>query len=139
MGLRVSESAGSERAHYVRLLSANSYMNLTNERRRKARSALRCRVLFFRRACSAPIADGVTQNLSSGGFYCVSPVPLAVGESLACLLKMPSDEAALTLECLIRVVRVEEGDEEGSFGIGCQIEDYHACSAERRRYMVRGV
>jgi hypothetical protein len=114
-------------------------MQAIADRRKNARRALRCRVSFYRKS-SFPIAEGVTQDLSSGGFYCLSPMPLTVGESLTCLLKMPSPNAsynhALTLECVVRVVRLDNGGEEGTFGIACRIEGYHAYSAERARYKV---
>jgi hypothetical protein len=94
-------------------------------------------VVFFRQS-SLPIAEGVTENLSSGGFYCVSPTPLSVGESLTCLLKMPSAYMAtdepLTLECQVQVMRLADANEDGWFGIGCRIEGYRTYSAERCRY-----
>ncbi len=94
---------------------------------------MRCQVRFFHRGSGA-VTDCVTQNISSTGFYCSSPTAFTVGESLSCLLKMPSHDASaaaspFTLECVVRVVRVEEPDPEGSFGIACQIEDYRSHSA----------
>lgn len=109
-------------------------MDAADERRKKPRYALRCRVLFFQQTSDA-VAEGVTENLSTSGFYCRSLTRLRIGESLTCLLKMPSHESAndesLLLECLVRVVRIEDANDEGSFGIGCQIESYHPCPAER--------
>lgn len=103
-------------------------MEGTQERRKRARFPLRCRVLFFRDSSNA-VADAVTQNISSVGFYCLSPIALSLGESLTCLLKMPSHNVAsdesFEFECLVRIVRVENANEEGSFGIGCQIQNYH--------------
>jgi hypothetical protein len=117
-------------------------MNVLDERRKKARCGLRCRVVFFRQP-SDPVAEGVTQNISSVGFYCLLPAPLSVGESLTCLLKMPSDgvatDGSFTLECLVRVVRLERVSEDGSFGIGWRIEGYRAHSAEGCRYKVCAV
>lgn len=105
-------------------------MEATTERRKNTRHTLSCCVSFFLKSAS-PIAEGVTRNLSSAGFYCLSPVPLDVGESLTCLLRMPSQYArrnqALTLECMVRVVRLECIRDEGSFGIGCQMEGYRSC------------
>lgn len=107
-------------------------MEGTHERRERARLPLRCRVLFYRDSSNA-IAEAVTQNISSVGFYCLSPIGLSLGESLTCLVKMPSHNAAndeiFELECLIRVVRVEKTNEEWSFGIGCQIQNYHVRTA----------
>jgi hypothetical protein len=103
------------------------------ERRKRKRFAVRCRVVFFRES-SGVVADCVTQNVSCIGLYCASPIPLEIGEVLTCLLMMPSDGArdgsSLTLECRVRVVRVERIGEEASFGIACQIEDYRANSSQ---------
>jgi hypothetical protein len=107
-------------------------MNSTDERRKKTRYGLRCRVRFFRQ--SDPISEGVTQNLSSVGFYCLVLVPLKLGESLRCLLKMPSrgmaKDESLLIECRVRVVRVDDADEGGSYGIGVRIEGYSARTPE---------
>lgn len=104
-------------------------MEGAHERRKRLRFPLRCRVLFFRKSSDA-IADAVTQNVSSAGFYCLSLNPLSVGESLTCLLMMPSygvaRDQSFRVECVVRVVRMEKANEEGLFGIGCQIDDYHA-------------
>lgn len=111
------------------------------ERRKNVRYSLHCRVSFFGK-CSYPIAEGVTRDLSSMGFYCLSPMPLTVGESLTCLLRMPSSypyratNNALTLECMVRVVRVENAGDEQAFGIGCQLEGYRSCSQEPVRSKV---
>lgn len=74
----------------------------------------------------------MTENLSSAGFYCFSLTPLKIGESVRCLLEMPvypgMKDEPLTIECLVRVVRIEKLAE--SFGIGCQIEIYHTHKAE---------
>ena len=116
-------------------------IDVADERRKKPRYALRCRVLFFQQTLE-PVAESVTENLSTSGFYCLSLTPLRIGESLTCLLKMPSHDSAndesLLLECLVRVVRMEDPNDEGSFGIGCQIESYHACPAERFAAKARG-
>ncbi len=81
------------------------------------------------------IAEGVTRDLSRAGFYCLLPVPLPVGESLTCLLKMPSThpakDHALMLECMVRVVRLIGADDAKSFGIGCQFEGYRRCALDR--------
>jgi hypothetical protein len=52
-----------------------------------------------------------------------------------CFLKMPScgagKEELFTLQCVVRVVRVDGANEAGSFGIGCQIEGYQINREER--------
>jgi hypothetical protein len=67
-----------------------------------------------------------TQNLSSGGFYCFSPVPLRSGHLGSCVLEVPThrSQASLLLHCTVRVLRVEPSDQEGVCGVGCQIENY---------------
>jgi hypothetical protein len=132
----VGQFAGSERA---RAHPSFGTMTATSDRRKMTRHGLRCRVLFFRQSVD-PAAEGVTQNVSSMGFYCLSRIALDVGESLACLLTMPFGQTAtdesLTLECLVRVVRRDNARDDGWFGIGCRIESYHAYSAERCRCLV---
>jgi hypothetical protein len=73
--------------------------------------------------------ESVTQNLSSSGFYFLSPKPLAPGESLVCALKVPAydpegEERTVALECRVQVIRAEAALD-GLFGMACQIEDYH--------------
>lgn len=117
-------------------------MHYTAERRKNTRYALRCCVSFFRES-SFPIAEGVTQDVSSAGFYCLLPVPLTVGESLTCLLKMPSthpaEDHALTLECMVRVVRLISADDGEFFGIGCQLQGYRSCALDQVRYKASSV
>lgn len=77
---------------------------------------------------TAHAIETVTQNLSSGGFYCFSPTALTPGESLLCTLRLPAydpidEQHALALECRVRVMRAEAAAE-GFFGIACRIEDY---------------
>ena len=116
-------------------------MNVPPERRKKVRCALQCRVLFFRQASQA-IAECVTENISSVGFYCLSPTRLKIGEYLTCLLKMPSHDAGkedlFTLQCVVRVVRIDGANEAGAFGIGCQIEGYQICQEERLAAKAQG-
>jgi len=123
------------RSHGRQLASCagNSIMNGIGERRKNTRHALHCRVSFFGKSSYA-IAEGVTRDLSSAGFYCVSPMPLTVGESLTCVLRMPSPypsrNHALLLECRVRVVRLENVSDEQAFGIGCQLEGYRHYSLD---------
>jgi PilZ domain len=99
------------------------------ERRKRARTQVHWRVLLLREGDAEGIVDTVTQNLSSSGFYCFSPVPLTPGESLLCTLKVPAydpkgEERTLTLECTVVVTRAETAAD-GFYGIACHIEDYH--------------
>jgi len=98
------------------------------ERRKWARTHVHWPVLLLRNHGADGI-DTVTQNLSSNGFYCLSPEPLKPGESLMCTLKLPAhdpkgEERTLALECTVMVMRAEAASE-GFFGIACRIDDYH--------------
>ncbi len=101
---------------------------LRPERRRRARTQVHWPVLLLRDRGSAAI-ETITRNLSSSGFYCLSPAPLAPGESLLCTLKLPAydpkgQEETLGLECRVLVIRAEAA-QGGLFGLACRIEDYH--------------
>ena len=105
------------------------------ERRKRIRTRVHWPVLFFREE-TADTLQTVTQDLSSGGFYCLSRAPLQCGEPLLCALTVPTYEPGdrdhtVSLECRVRVVRSERVSEEGFFGIACQIEDF--------RFPARGV
>ena len=109
-----------------------------SERRSRVRTQVHWPVLLFRAAPSEAV-ESVTQNLSSGGFYCLSKVPLIPGELLACTIKVPAHDPSRKepdrqLDCRVRVVRVESDAAGGLFGIACRIEDYHfAHSADALR------
>ena len=96
-----------------------------SERRRAVRAKVRWPAVLFR---DDEAIETVTKDLSSCGFYCVSPKRLSVGESLFCKLMIPvrgstAQKPSTAIECRIRVVRVEDAGG-GNFGIGCQIEEY---------------
>ena len=99
-----------------------------SERRRRVRSQVHWQVCLFGEAAGRTVQT-TTENLSSSGFHCFSPVPLVAGEVLICLLSVPSHQPlnngrSLRLECKVRVVRVESADDRHFHGIACQIEDY---------------
>ena len=99
------------------------------ERRMRFRTRLHWEVRFFHPGL-LNILETVTQNLSSGGFYCLAETPLVPGELMTCSLKLPAHhpsggEQAVSLECKVRVIRVEARDADGLYGMGCRIEDYH--------------
>ena len=100
-----------------------------SERRSRVRIRVHWPVLFFRTDPPETV-ESTTQNLSSRGFYCYSQVPLTVGETLVCTIRIPAHdpgckEADRQLDCKIRVTRVEAEAAEGLFGIACRLEDYH--------------
>lgn len=99
------------------------------DRRRRYRACVRWPVQFHMPAASSLLVTE-TQNLSSDGFYCRLDAAFAPGEILDCTLQVPAHrpqapEATLAVECKVRVVRVDEPDGRGLYGIGCRIEDYH--------------
>jgi hypothetical protein len=98
------------------------------ERRKRTRTSVHWPVRLLRDRAAKSIGT-VTQNLSSSGFYCLSPAPLTPGELLICILTLPtydprSEERRVSLECQALVIRAE-AIPDGSFGIACHIEDYH--------------
>ena len=105
-----------------------------SERRSRVRTQVHWPVLLFRSEPPEAV-ETLTQDLSSGGFYCLSRVPLIPGELLACTLKVPAHdpsgrELARQLDCRVRVIRVDPDSAEGLFGIACRIEDYHFAHAK---------
>lgn len=98
------------------------------EKRKRVRTTVHWPVLFFRNH-SADGIESTTLNLSSTGFYCLSGMLFAAGESLFCTLRVPSydpagNERIWILECRVRVKRAEPVALEGVFGVACEIEDY---------------
>jgi len=96
------------------------------ERRRWVRTRLHWHVQFFGLGETGNV-ETTTQNLSSQGFYCISPVPSVPGERFICTLKVPahqpdSADRLLSMECQVRILRVDPA--EGSYGFACQIEEY---------------
>jgi hypothetical protein len=54
---------------------------------------------------------------------------MIAGDLMVCLLSVPSHQPlsnarSLSLECRVRIVRVDPPDERRFHGIACQIEDY---------------
>jgi hypothetical protein len=94
------------------------------ERRACQRLPLACPVVFD---IDGNTLDGKTQNLSSGGFYCICGRPFAIGDRLHCWIAViPAGRGSGqdgVLECLVRVVRIDDLSE-GFFGIACHIEEY---------------
>jgi hypothetical protein len=112
------------------------------ERRIRVRTMVHWPVLFFRNGAGEAI-ESVTQNLSSSGFYCHLRMPIASGEFLRCVLKIPSHDLSgyakpRVLECRVRVTRVEPSLTDDTFGIGFHIQDYHMMIGEERREPSRG-
>jgi hypothetical protein len=99
-----------------------------HERRKCARTRLHWPVLLFL-SDAADAIQTFTRDLSSGGFYCMSTVPVTPGETLICTLRVPTYDPdgkhlERSLECKVRIMRVEPQDDSAVFGVACRIEDY---------------
>jgi PilZ domain len=110
---------------------------LIPERRKRARNHLHWSVLLFRNH-AAEAVESLTRDLSSGGFYCETRVAFTPGERLICTIRVPTHDPngkhlEQTLECRVRVMRVEPQGTEGAFGLACQIEDYHFIPGQAER------
>jgi PilZ domain len=95
------------------------------ERRRRARTRVRWQVRFLQGEDVSGFLT-TTQNLSSEGFYCLSPVLLRPGDRTLCILEVPTNQSSgiLLLKCKAQVIRVEPVNPDGFYGVGCHIEDY---------------
>jgi hypothetical protein len=110
---------------------------LPSERRKRARNHLHWSLLLFRNQ-AAEAVESLTRDLSSSGFYCVTDLAFTPGERLICTLKVPTHDPngkhlEQRLECKVRVMRVEPQGAEGTFGLACQIEDYHFSQVQTER------
>ena len=104
----------------------------TRERRRRARVQVHWPVCFFRPG-TTEIVKTVTQNLSSDGFYCLANIVFVPGEIRECTLGVPtyhpnSRDRARPVLCRVRIIRIEALGQDGLYGVGCRIEDYHFIS-----------
>jgi len=72
--------------------------------------------------------DGMTENLSSQGFYCWVHRAFRPGDALHCVIEFPHRPSLsarrLRLRCEAEVVRSECGPEAGLYGVACRIKDY---------------
>jgi hypothetical protein len=80
---------------------------------------------LFRAGDSEPIA-ATLDNISGGGLFFTTAMPVSDGERLTCQILLPVKtsplgEAAL-LECELVAVRVQSGAT--GYGIGCQFSHY---------------
>lgn len=99
------------------------------ERRARSRTQLHWPLELSRDGQKPTTIKSTTQDLSSGGFYCLIRVQLAEGERLRCSLTIPTHDPRKcrperTLECRVRVVRVVPQEASDLFGVACRIEDY---------------
>src|SRR5690349_10044195 len=77
----------------------------TPDRRKRVRTRLCWQVALM--ALSHPeLIESSTLDLSSSGFYCKSPVAVAPGERMVCILRVPAyhpqrADSVLSLECQV--------------------------------------
>ena len=101
----------------------------SSERRKKKRIRIDWGILLFPRQQPEAI-NSTTVNLSSRGFYCLTPLVISAGEVLICSLAVPvhdRDQANPEpyLRCRARVIHVIPQGPNGPWGIGCAIDEYH--------------
>jgi PilZ domain len=106
---------------------------LVNDRRRHERFALRL-VVQLSATEELAAARCYTQNISSGGFYFLSPEPLIRGEQREIFLALPAFDSTsgsnAGIACQARVVRIDPRPDSGGFGIACEIERYTVTARE---------
>lgn len=98
----------------------------TDERRRWPRANVHWQVLFVDKDAE-PLA-ATTRNISSGGFYVLSERLFRPGDSVDCVLYIPTHEPgrgeeSVRVQCQVEVVRVEN-TVDGRFGTAYRILDY---------------
>ena len=80
------------------------------------------------------MVETVTYDLSSDGFYCLtirgSFRATSWNAAWACRRILRKTACALTIQCRVRVIRVEALGENRLYGVGCHIEDYRFLSTE---------
>jgi hypothetical protein len=102
-------------------------MEVAVERRRRCRYHVRWPLRIYVAGRARPV-EGITENLSSNGFYCIVDCPLPKGQAVRCLIELPSGTSGellpLVLNCRAVVLRVESSSLPGQFGLACRITDY---------------
>jgi hypothetical protein len=99
-----------------------------SERRKHERLALRLPVRFIGGDKSHAV-DCFTENVSGGGFYCLSPTAFTADEQKEVHLVLPTRGYSrsgenVDIQCAVRVVRVDSIGPGRGFGVACQIERY---------------
>jgi hypothetical protein len=95
------------------------------ERRRLQRLQIRCAVSLWK-PIDGTFTRTVTENLTCGGFFCLSREVYRPGDELQATLEVPAQywngrhDGCLTLQCQVEVVRIDDRQS----GIACRIKDY---------------
>jgi hypothetical protein len=68
--------------------------------------------------------------VSVQGFFCWSPEPFQVGDSLECVLALPPLDIGhyretVQLRCRVTVVHIVHRETSSGRGLGCRFEDLH--------------
>lgn len=102
-------------------------MSLCVERRRRCRFTVRWPVKIYVAKDTGGI-EGLTENMSSKGFYCTVTSSALQGQIITCEIEVPSlasqERLKTYLHCEAVVLRVEPGVAPGRFGLACRIKDY---------------
>ena len=104
-----------------------SIMEPSQERRRRPRVGWGESIVLTRPGTKNPI-EVKAENVSSDGFYCLSPHPFSPDEILDCHIDFPGDQVSsvpedgLRLSCQVRVVRVVTRGLQPGFGVACHVE-----------------
>lgn len=106
-------------------ITPNLAVHSSVERRRHERLPLRLPIRFI---YEGPTSNSCfTENISTGGFYCVALNPFEAGDRLTAELSLPAhspnrDEKRILLRCDVQVIRVDSTWLGAGFGVGFQIE-----------------
>ena len=107
--------------------------SIHRERRKRERVALQCPIRIIA-SPGGQVGDAIVVNISCQGIYCLSQFPFTPGEQLRCAISISPngfqpEDVPLSLQCELRVVRVEETS--AGFGMGCRIEEYALARVHR--------
>ena len=122
------ENSGKESAKQRKSEDLRRMNPPSTERRKHERLGLRLAVRFTSSDGSPPI-NCFTENISSNGFYFISPETFELGEQRDAHLLLPSRGYSrsgdnVDLRCKVRIVRVDSMPANSGFGVACQIEKY---------------
>jgi hypothetical protein len=95
------------------------------------RLALRWVARIRKPGCDAEIR-AETRDVSSEGFYCVSPEPFLPGQTVDCAIAVPAPSGPgcqHNLHCHCTVLRTERV-EENLFGVAMRIDEYSVSSGQ---------
>ncbi len=111
--------------HSCQLRAQRRSLTPSNERRRRPRLPLRCSLRLYRAGTDQAI-HGETLNISSEGFYLVIDALFTPGDTLTCMLDVPSEETqrrdAKKLKYDVKVVRVDSVGRK--FGVAFQVLNF---------------